>query len=109
MPQARQSVRPFCANALRQWGGSPIIRCIGVRVSRACMALRAALASLAVMGSRADKGRSSQASSSFTSGVCAIGTFLRVTCSDPRTFSQPWLTKRFTRAPYKLRAFALGA
>ena len=53
-----------------------------------CMALRAALASLAVIGSRADKGRSSQASSSSTLVMRAIGTSIRFTWMD-HAFIQP--------------------
>jgi len=93
--QPCQSERPFCTSALRQRGGSPIIRCMGVRVSRACMALRAALASLAVMGSRAAKGRSSQASSLCSLFVCDIGTSLGVACGDRLTICQLWLSKPF--------------
>ena len=67
----RPLYRFLCASAERQVGGSPRSRCWGVRSSRAWNALRAALASLAVMGSRADMGKSSQAvyrgSSSFFS------------------------------------------
>ena len=93
--QPYQSERPFCTSALRHRGGSPIIRCMGVRVSRACMALRAALASLAVMGSRAAKGRSSQASSLCALFVCDIGTSLGVACGDRLTICHLWLSKPF--------------
>src|SRR5680860_1336 len=97
----RQSTRPFCARALRQQGGSPSIRCTVVRVSRACRALRAVLASLAVMGSRVDKGRSSQAEypgslSSLSSGVLTIGTVSRAACVDLGTFPHFRLTRCYT-------------
>jgi hypothetical protein len=87
----------FCASALRQVGGSPRRRCCGVRSSRAMSALRAAMASWAVIGSRVDMGRSSQAvirssSSSCASGVLTIGTFSKAACVALGTFHLTWLT-----------------